>query len=184
MIAIYAKAGDTRATELCAALRERSVPCGMVGPEYGLASMIHKVPFLFIGAGCEAMIDSFHNTIPDYKIIRSYDMLCPERLAEHLRKVYGLDFFHLSGGGIRFVEDQLYFFGNRISLTDCEKSILKLLLLCRGTYFTADEIAAFCLHGNSISSVAVHIHNINAKNVVSGTERIVYSKRYCGYRIK
>ena len=184
MIAVYAKAGDTRATELCAALRERSVPCGMVGPEYGLASMIHKVPFLFIGADCEAMIDSFHNAIPDHKIIRSYEMLCPEQLVEHLKNVYGLDFLHLSSGGIRFVEDQLYFFGNRISLTDCEKSILKLLLLSRGTYFTAEEIATFCLHGNSSSSVAVHIHNINAKNVATATERIVYSKRYCGYRIK
>ena len=145
MIAIYAKAGDRRAAELCAALRERSVPCGMVGPEYGSASMIHKVPFLFIGAGCETMIECFHNAIPDHKIIRSYEMLCPEKLLEQLKNVYGLDFLQLSGSGIRFVEDQLYFFGNRISLTDCEKSILKLLLLCRGTYFTADEIAAFCL---------------------------------------
>lgn len=184
MIAIYAKAGDRRAAELCAALRERSVPCGMVGPEYGSASMIHKVPFLFIGAGCETMIECFHNAILDHKIIRSYELLCPEKLLEQLKNVYGLDFFHLSSGGIRFVEDQLYFFGNRISLTDCEKSILKLLLLSRGTYFTADEIAAFCLHGNSSSSVAVHIHNINAKNVATATERIVYSKRYCGYRVK
>ena len=65
---------------------------------------------------------------------------------------------------------------------DYETMIVKHLALCRGCCFTAEEITAFCLSGDS--SAAVHVCNINAKNRASVTEKIVYSKRYQGYYIK
>lgn len=182
MIAIYALARDSRAWEAYASLRKQKIPCCFIGPEYGHASVVHKVPFVFIGEGCETVVDGFLHPIPDGKLIRSYDMLCAHRLIQHFKDVYDRDFANLFCGGIRFEEDQFYFYGNRIRLTDYEAMIVKHLALCRGQHFTAEELSAFCLSGDS--SAAVHVCNINAKNRASVTEKIVYSKRYQGYYIK
>lgn len=182
MIAIYALSSDLRAVDAHAALRRQSIPCCLIGPEYGYASVMHKIPFLFVGDGCEAMVDGFCHPVPESKIIRSYDMLCADQLIGHLKRVYGLDYHNLSCGGIRFIEDKFYFYGNRINLTEHETLIVRHLALCRTQHFTAEEISAFCLNGGS--SAAVHVCNINAKNRASITEKIVYSKRYQGYYIK
>lgn len=182
MIAIYALANDIRAIEAHIALRRQSIPCCLIGPEYRHASVVHKVPFVFVGEGCETVVDGFLHPIPDGKLIRSHHMLCADRLIQHLKDVYNRDFANLFCGGIRFEEDQFYFYGNRIRLTDYETMIVKHLALCRGCCFTAEEITAFCLSGGS--SAAVHVCNINAKNRASVTEKIVYSKRYQGYYIK
>ena len=184
MIAIYARRSDMHATAACTDLRKMGIPCILTGPEYGYTSVIQRVPFLFVGKGCEGITAGFSHEIPDTKFIQNYDMLTFDYLTDRLKQIYGLDYINLTCGGIRFHTDEFYFFGNRIRLTDIEKLIVRLLAVCRGCYFTAEEIAGFCLEGNKSSSVAVHIHNINAKNVASVTERIIYSKRYCGYRVK
>ena len=182
MIAIYALSNDSRAADAHAALRRQSIPCCLIGPEYGHASVMHKVPFLFVGDGCETMVDGLHHPVPHSKMIRSYDMLCADRLIQQFQDVYGRDFANLICGGIRFEEDRFYFYGNRIYLTEHETLIVRHLALCRGQYFTSEEISAFCLWGGS--SAAVHVCNINAKNRANVTEKIVYSKRYKGYYIK
>lgn len=184
MIAIYAMADDYRAVDAFTALRKQAIPCCLIGPEYGHASVIPKVPFLFIGDGCEKIVSGFNDSVPEAKCIRTYKMLCADGLKERLKLVYGLDFTDLTCGGIRMLEKQFYFFGNRILLTEREKLIVRHLTLCRGIHFTAEELSAFCFDGGDGSTVAVHICNINAKNRASATERIIHSKRYKGYFIK
>lgn len=184
MIAIYAMANDQRAREAYADLRKHSIPCSLIGPEYGHASVISKVPFLFAGRGCEEIVDGFHSSVHEIKIIRSYEALRADALMERLQSVYRLDFSNLTRGGIHFMENRFYFFGNRLELTEQEKLIVMHLTLCHGVAFNSDEIASFCLSGGKATSVAVHICNINAKNRASATERIIYSKRYQGYYVK
>lgn len=183
MIAVYARRSDTQAAEACCDLRKKGIPCILVGPEYGFTSVIERVPFVFIGSGCEDLIQGFRGTIPTIKRISDYALLTADSLMDRFLTVYGMDYNNFTRGGIRFEGDRCYFFGNRIYLTAHEELIVRHLALCGGNFFTAEEIAEFTLSGTP-QSTTVHICNINRKNRASVTEKIIYSKRYRGYYVK
>lgn len=184
MLVIYTMRTDVRAVQVRARLLDAGIPCALVGPEYGNAALVHKVPFVYFGRECKPIADGFEKTVPAYRILPSYDSLTPELLTEYARTLYGMDYYNLSRGGIQFVNDVLHFFGNRILLTDRERCIVKLLSACPEIYFTAEEIAALCLDAGGDNAVKVHISHINSKNVSSVHDKIIYSKRFYGYYVK
>lgn len=183
MIAIYAKKSDAEAASLRSDLLKQGIPCILIGPEYGHGALMTRVPFVVFGRGCEEIAHGFRESLPAARVFTSCDAVHADALKDRLRSVYGMDYKNLTRSGIRFVIDVFYFYGNPIKLTGLETSIVKLLTICHGNYFTAEEIAAFCLDRGCAGTIPVHISHINGKNKASRNDQIIESKRYCGYRV-
>jgi hypothetical protein len=183
MIAIYAYKSDTEAADIRSDLLRHGIPCILIGPEYGHGSLMTRIPFVIFSRSCEEIAHGFRELLPTARVFSSCDAVHADALKKRLRTVYGMDYGNLSRGGIRFINDVFYFYGNPIPLTDLETSIVKLLTICHGNYFTAEEIAAFCLEHGGAGTVPVHISHINGKNKASRNDRIIESRRYCGYRV-
>jgi len=158
-------------------------PCVLVGPEYGRTHLLARLPFVITEPGA-AVPDNLRAYIPAGKRITwSEDATAVAVLDKACREKFGTAPTQLHLAGVRFSEKTLRFRGIPLHLTPNEKRILLLLLVCRGTYFTAGEITALCLRTAYEDAAAVHICNLNAKAVQAAAHRLIECRRYKGYRI-
>ena len=85
---------------------------------------------------------------------------------------------------LKFVNENLFFAGMPIRITDTQKMMVKMLSFADG-WVTRESLALYCLRDSSsdTSAVSVHISNINKKvKEVTGLKLIEF-KRFSGYRI-
>ncbi len=186
MVAVYCLREDAAAQSLRDALFTAGIPCALVGPTYGPASIVHKVPFVLFAQSAAVFGEGLRRRLPRECLLSMPDTLQASETALMIEAAYlrrfSTDYADARADGIRFVSGDVYFRGHFLPLTAAENRILRLLFHSRGTYFCAEEIAAACL-ADPGSGVAVHICNINQKARRSALYAVIESRRYSGYRI-
>lgn len=184
MVALYALRASEKAVKWRKELLEVGIPAVLIGPEYGFASMAERVPFVWIDPDSAPFGNSFRKKIPIHKLIScAPDASAAAAVRTAYLRENGVSLDSLHAHSIRYVTDAVYFRGNMLFLTPDEKRILTLLLVCGGTYFTADEIAAACLNAGKSGAAAVHVCHMNAKAVRGCHVKMIECRRYAGYRI-
>ena len=184
MIAIYTRAESEWAECLRETLRAEYIPCALIGPEYGYASLAARVPYVILGRDLPIQVDSFLRQIPAHKILTwSEDASVLSVIREAYKRDFHRDMESIHSGGVWFLRNQIRFRGARLHLTPNEKRILNLLIWCEGRYFLAEEIAVLCLRNASCGAVAVHICNMNTKALEATNHKMIECRRFGGYRI-
>ena len=183
LIALYSLDTNAELEQIRSGLLTRGIPCICLDPHSADGSLILHTPFVYFHPGCKTVSDGFAGKIPPYRIIRALDDLSPDKIIEGLHKTYRIDYNTMSYNSVRFDGDDFYSRNNYIRLTHSEKRILRLLILCHGMYFTANQIAGFCLENSDVAAVPVHISHINKKVSAASGDKLILSKRYYGYQI-
>lgn len=184
MVVIYTQEKDPAMEELRAKLRAKKIPCSIIGAEYGNTSLSEKVPFLICAPGCNRETDAFLQNVPSSKILQGTDDV--SLYAEIQAKLYETHKANFEKGflcGIYFINGRVRYRLEPLSPSPNERLILNLLLFCRGTYFQANELAAFCLEDPSVQSIPVHVCNLNKKCIETAMFPLIKKRRYSGYRI-
>jgi len=182
-VAIYAHSECTWAECLREDLRKAWIPCALIGPGYGFSPLAEKLPFLIIAPNTEVS-DTFIRSQSAHKILTwSEGVSVPSLVREACRQQLGIDVENLREAGIRYLGDRILYRGVRMHFTPNELLILNLLLVCRGRYFSAEEISALCLRCADANASAVHICSINRKATEVSPYKIIECRRYKGYRI-
>lgn len=183
LIALYSLERNTELEQIRDGLLTQGIPCICLGPYTADNSVISHIPLVYIHPGCEIISDGFLGKIPSRRLIRSADLLSPDKIFENLHNTYRIDYKKLSYNSIRFDGDDFYLHNNYIWLTKSEKLIIRLLTVCHGMFFTATQIAGSCLENPDAAAVPVHISHINKKVFAACSKGLITSKRYHGYRI-
>lgn len=184
MIALFSRSDSEWAECTREHLRDHGIPCALIGPEYGNASLAHRVPFVILSPDLPQTADSFRRQIPVRKLLTwSEDVPVLVAVREAYAREFGVHMDEIHEGGIRFVGEQVRFRGARLTLTRNERRILNLLIWCHGTWFSAEDIAALCLRSAAPGAAAVHICNINHKAQQKTNFKVIECRRFRGYRI-
>lgn len=186
MVAVYCLQEDASAQVLRDVLLAAGIPCALVGPTHGPASIAYKVPFVLFTPAAETYGEGLRRKLPLERILAFSEMEPAEQAPFALETAYlrrfGADYAISQAAGIRFEAERAYFRGHYLPLTSTEYRILRLLFHSRGTYFAAEEIAAACL-ADPAGGVAVHICNINNKARRTSLHAVIESRRFSGYRV-
>lgn len=90
------------------------------------------------------------------------------------------DISYYKKGCTALKDGDIVFCAKKLSLTDTELRIAKMLLLSEKSY-TSEQISSFALKDPSPSKVVSHVHRINEKAKLKTGFKLILSKRYCGY---
>lgn len=186
MVAVYCLPEDEVAQSLRESLLAAGIPCALVGPTHGPASILYKLPLVVFTPSAEIHGESLRRKLLKNRILSAEEIGDPAYAALAIEHTYlhcfGTDFANAWEDGIRFSEGRVYFRGHFLPLTSAEHRIMRLLFHSRGTYFLTEEIAAACLT-DPAAGAAVHICNINNKSRRIALYPVIESRRFSGYRI-
>ena len=186
MVALYCLPKDGFASFLRYEMFARGIPCALVGPTHGPASVLMKVPFVVFTSDALSYGEGVRRRLPPE---RTLILAGTETAADAVltvestyRHCFGVDYAKVWENGIRFEAGRVYYRGHYLPLTASEYRIVRLLFHCRGTYWLPEEISASCLVRPG-GGAAVHICNINKKAENITLHTLIESRRYSGYRI-
>lgn len=183
LIALYSLERNADLEQIRVGLLTQGIPCICLGPYSADCSVLAHTPIVYLHTGCEIISDGFAGKIPPSRFIHASELLSPDRIIGKLYSTYRIDYNVVSHNGVRFDGNDVYFRNNYVRLTHSEKLITRLLTVCHGMFFTAVQIAGFCLENLDAAAVPVHISRINNKSSAVCGEKIITPKRYYGYKI-
>ena len=186
MVLIYGQRSDILPFELRETLLLEGIPCALVGPEFGFASLVDRVHFVIFTSIPDHAALSFRKNIPLEKVLEIEDEPSVESVVRRVKLCYfqrfGFDFEYAEGAELRFSDKRIYFRGHELHLTKTERLIVRFLFEARDEYFSSDEICAGCFLKKG-TTVAGHISAINKKARYMTEIPLILTKRNRGYRI-
>ncbi len=186
MVAVYCLRGDAFAQSLRDSFLAVGIPCVLVGPTHGPASVLQKVAFVLFAPSAIEYSEGVRRKLPEERITLLSGEENAESAVKEVERAYlrrfGVNYSCAREDGIRFDAGRVYYRGHYLPLTASEYRIVRFLVHCRKKYCFSEEIAAACL-ADPEGGVTVHICNINSKSRKITLYPLIECRRYSGYRI-